>query len=621
MAGYKQSILDLGPKLFLTFDGDFYDPTTRRLINESPPKIIDESGEGNDGDLILDDPSYVSYRMGDASMVELEIDENKSMTVGEYVPLPLHPSVWAKNYISIPHSSSFQFPNLGSYSVGFFYRKEQRDSLFFNWLDETYPDDTYCSTSSPVIRKGLVLEIIHEDSACFSASANQLTFKWLVSGDGLTQESYSYSFGTNVDAIERMQENNHFFVTWNVKPTSGALFQGTIKIYHNGRIVHSKSYNYFSAPPVTNVSSPWELFGTGAAGGVLLTDRCKSPITLDQVCVFDRALSEDEIATLFKKTRTYNRVVLTQSASRFYPMSDFDTAGVTTLEDLVDGVNGTFYGISEGKVLRRYPGPQRIPESYSVQFLNDGMAHIESEFVDGNNFTIAGWFKTSYVKRGLIIGQSTRARPYWGTSLFINQADGDESFGRMQLTVAENLIINSIPFREDGVTPIYYNDDTDHYFVIRRVDNLIEFWLDNIKQGSVNCTGFSWSGVDGGISLMGYRPGDMWTNGNLSLIEFYDYALSEANMRARYNYGLTWRISGSVTLQGTPFAATIRAMRHRDGELVQEVTADPSTGYYMLRLYDSSWIDLVALSVEDTNILPRVFGPIVPRAHEDPPVV
>lgn len=621
MSTYKQNILDLGPKLFMTFDGDFFDPTSRRLISEVAPKILDESGEGNDGDLILDNPTYVSYRLGDPSLVELEPDENYSMTIGEYVPLPFHPSIWAKNFISIPHSSSFQFPDNGSYSLGFLYRKEQRDTIFINWLDETYPGDLYCGTSSPIIRKGLVLEITHEDNQCFGNNVNQLRFKYLRAPDGLTQQEFVYSFGTTTEGLANMQDNNHFFLTWDVRPTSGALFVGTMTIYHNAKIVHQNSFNYFSAPPVTNVSSPWELFGTGAAGGDTLIDRCKSPTTLDQLCVFDYALSHDEVSTLFKKTRTYKRLVITQGADRFYAMEDFDEAGTVVMADIVGGIDGEYFGISEGKVGRRFDGPSRIPESYSVQFTNSGMAFVEERYPNHANFTIDGWFKTSFIKRGLMIGQSSDSKPYYGWSLFLNQADGEEKFGRVQLTASEDKYINSIEFRDDALTTIYYNDDQDHYFMIRKIGDTMELWLDNIKQGELDISGLEVTGTDAGISFMGLRPGDMWVNGQLSLISMNNFALSDANARARYSYGLTWRITGTTTLQGTPHPATLRAYRYRTGELLQEIEADPGTGFYMLRLFDGGWVTVIASDQQDPNVRPRVFGPIVPRVHEDPPVL
>lgn len=622
MAGYKQSILDHEPKLFITFDGVFFDPGTRRLIDESPPIIMDESGEGNNGTLILDNPSWVSYRMGDASLVDLEPEENYSMTVGEYVPIAAHPSLWAKNYITIPHSGSFTFPNLGSYSLGFLYRKNQRDTNFRDWYKEEYGSYDV-GTINPIIRKGLVLSIQAEESFGFGPNYTRLRFSYLNNPNGLTQTEFKYGI-----TLEQMQKYNHFFMTWDVKPTTGALYAGTMTIYHNARIIHQQTYNYFSAPPTTNVSSPWELFGHGGAPGITFVDRCKSPITLDQVSVFNKALSEDEISTLFKKTRDYKNFVVSQNPQRFYPMEDLDQPGITTMLNIMpenidgNGINldGIYYGISEGKVVRRFNGPNNIPESYSVLFEDDGMARIEKRFGAAMQaYTVDGWFNSSHVKRGLLIGQASETRPYFGWNLFLNQTDGVETFGRIQLTVAENMIVNSRQFRDDGFTPIHFNDGQWHYFVIRRKDGYVELWLDGVKHGQVEVSSQIMTGDDKGINLMGMDPGDMWTEGRLSLISMYNYALSEANIRARYNYGTTWRIRGEVTLQGVPFAATLRAYKHLTGELVQEITSDPGTGNYIIRLYDNSFIDLMAFSKTDPNVRFRSFGPISPTIEDDQP--
>ena len=58
MAGYKQSLLDLSPKLFLTFDGDFADQYTGYLIDNKERIILDESVEGNHGTMIVDNDSH-----------------------------------------------------------------------------------------------------------------------------------------------------------------------------------------------------------------------------------------------------------------------------------------------------------------------------------------------------------------------------------------------------------------------------------------------------------------------------------------------------------------------------------------------------------------------------------
>ena len=81
MAGYKQTIQNLEPKLFLTFDGDAID-VTKRTITAIPHEFLDESGYANSALLQIDDEDFPAYRMGLPSMVELEQDEAHNKNIG-----------------------------------------------------------------------------------------------------------------------------------------------------------------------------------------------------------------------------------------------------------------------------------------------------------------------------------------------------------------------------------------------------------------------------------------------------------------------------------------------------------------------------------------------------------
>lgn len=615
MAGYKQSLLDLSPKLLMTFDGDLADLGTGELLDNPTRIILDESGEDNYGTMIVDHDTQFSYKLARPSMVDLEINQNYSLCVGASVPLPLHPSLWAKNFVQVPHSNSFSFPNNGSYSFSFLFKREVRETAFRTW--EGNPQRNY---TRAFIRKGLLLQIDTYDQ--YNMNGVQLNFTYLIGSNNTTRRSFEYYMNETT-----MKMNNNFVVTWDVKAGNSALFTGVLKIYHNGKLIHTDTQNYFDTYPTTNISSPWEFGGSDIGGGTSFLDRQVTPTYLDQIAVFQRALSEDEVVNLFKKTRTYKDLAITQGAEHFWALDDEDVANLTSARDYVSGgVDGVYYGISQQKVFRNNPGPERIPSAHAPIFVNGGAVTVKTStqlaaqttpFDPTGNFTIDGWFYTSQTNRGTIISMTSSVPPFAGYSLHVNQRDEQESFGYVQLTLNEDTRINSLPLKEDG-TPNYFNDGKWHYFAIRRTGIQTELWLDGIKQGeSVSLGAYSVGTSCRGIFMMATPPSDLSVNGALCYISATPLALSDSNIRARYSYGLTWRIRGTITLQGVPYGAVVRAHNHKTGLLVTQVTSDPGNGGYILRLFDNSLIDVTVFSENDPNVRFRLYGPISPTLQDD----
>ena len=114
MAGYKQTAIDDGCVSFWTFDGDAFDSGSRKLIVHpgEPNYILDEIDNLNPAILHNDNEEYLGYRLGMPSLVDFEQTDQQSISFAFAGRQPAHPNQWAKAYLEIPHSASYQFPNL-----------------------------------------------------------------------------------------------------------------------------------------------------------------------------------------------------------------------------------------------------------------------------------------------------------------------------------------------------------------------------------------------------------------------------------------------------------------------------------------------------------------------------
>lgn len=622
MAGYKQSILDHQPKLFLTFDGDLADENTGWLIENPERIIIDESGEGNHGTMIVDHDTIFSYRLKQPSLIELELLDSYSCTFGSRVPYPenLHPSRWAQSFIQVPHSDSFSFSRLnGSYTLGFMYRREGREDAYYR----EGPNAPYYFPAfrRAFIRKGLVLQIDTVERYTIGyGSPHSLIFTYLIGTDGLTRRSFDLGFEYSNDSTyyNHVRDFNNIVVTWDVVPSSSALWVGTLKIYLNGIVVHTDTQEYFDMPPTTNVSSPWEFGGAATDPGTEFADRQVTPTTLDQIFVLDKALTEDEVNVLFRKTRTYKRLVTSQKATDLWAMDDDNIANMdsiwNTVRNNTSSYLGKYYGILTNQVFRNYPGPPRIPGSFATYFRDGGSGRATNN-TNGTSYTIEGWFNTSFVRRGVLFSTFGLENPWRGMTMEINMRNNLYDFGRIQLSLSESDILLSKPFKEDGVTPNYFNDGQWHYFCITRNAGMVEFWLDGIKQSEFFIGTFSTIGTH--YHFMSAPPGDLFTDGLMCYFASYDYKLSAAQIRTRWTTGITWRIRGTTTLHGIPHETTVRAIRHTTGEHLGDIKSDPNDGTYMVKLFDNSLVDLIVFDRGDINVRQRTFGPITPTLHDD----
>lgn len=604
MSGFKQANLNLEPKLFLTFDGDNFDPITHDLVGVVR-QIMDESGLGNNAILHQDSTTYLGHRLGMLSLVELEPDAQYGCSFGYYGAQPSHPSIWAKSYLEVPHTTSFQFPEMGSYTLSFMYQKDSTENAFRAYTGVSG------TLNRPILSKGTAWKIAYIDGA-FSSSIQ------IIHPGG----TMNYSVSSDFFGVQ-----NHLVFVWKVIPDVSAGFRGNAILYLNGTEVMRQSYFYPDDFPNTNVASPIFVGGTSDAGGIQMNDRNTSNSVIDQLAVFDFAFTPDQVGYLFRKTRTYERMVLASKPTHYWTFSDPESLVDNTIGATAGSYNGTYYG-GPAKVLRRRTGPENIPGSVSVYFQNGGCAsvhRVSSSYVPlfnpSGDYTIDFWFNCTNADRAVILSMQSDEAPYNGMLLQINRRNDSYANGSLQFNVTEDYSIISRETNDTGTGPLYYNDGKWHHCALVRRGGQIEMWIDGSLHSSALAPVVTMSSLGPGqLYLMAMMPGKLNATGNLAHLAITSRALQEHEIRARNAYTTIYRVKGTVTLQGVPYRANVRVYRHSDGILLQEILSDPNDGSYNIHLVDNRMIDLLVINMQDRNVRYRAYGPILPSNIEDLPV-
>lgn len=594
MSGYKQAVLDLNPKFFLTFDGDPFDPINR-TITAIPNQFVDETGNGNNGLLHYDGSGQPSYRMGTASLITLEPSDQYSI---EFAPASPQASgtIYPKAYIEVPNSADFGFTtHNGSFSVTMTVKKMNSDLEFWSRY--------HTNPKRILIQKGTAFSV------------------YLVNNFGDNQYIYAMlPDGSTIWATVRSSfyaKPHQITFVWDVKPGDTSLWTATASLYIDAHLYASKVINYFDAYPNTNNTTSFEILGQAAASPSNMSeDRQTSPIYLDQVACFDFSLTGDQVAFLHKKTLGYDSLITYDDPVYFAPMNEVysTTGGLISATVNSYGLTGTYHGLSPAQIVDRVPGPSNIPGRVGRGFQSGGTAtitngsYISPVINTTGEMTVEFWAQLNATPIATVFSMTEGSAPYRGLKLEINKLNGAFTAGCLQFSGSE--LINC-------VAPGSWNDGNWHHIamVIRSPGNM-ELWVDGVKLGTNTYPGWGGIGAPGQIYLMGDTGGNECP-GSMCNLAIYQYALNAQEIRARFAYAIIYKIQGTVTLAALPYAANLRLYRHSTGEKIQEIVSDAGTGDYLFKLLDGGLVDLVALNMQDSNVRYRVYGPITPSQYPD----
>lgn len=609
MAGYKQTIQEHEPLFLITFDGDPYNPATRTLTS-IPQEFMDESAYGVNALLHNESETYPAYRMGFASLVELEPTDQRATSFGWYGHQPAAPTRWPKCFVEVPHQSHMTLEdNLGSFTFSFLMNKASDESA---WRDVEYAlGGAWNSTLiRPLIRKAGVFYMWYQDN-------------W-TTADRIYVTHPGGTFSMEVPTSWFYGSNHIFTFTWDVTEPVENQFVAVATLYINGHIYLQQTFNYNFVVPTSTSTAPVEIAGTINPGGASFSDRATSSTMLDQIYLLNKALSHDEVCRLVKKARPYDSTIAFAQPNFYWSMSDDGSPAVKTMIDMMGNRNGTYNGNSS-QIIKESAGPPRVAGANGVYFLNGGTAAVHATssgmyvpvFSDGDNFTVEFWARIENVTRSVLLSIQNDDSPFNGILIQANMRDNVPSPGNIQVSIAQGSYLNNLVLKDNGQAYNFVDSQYHHFCVIRR-GLMLELWIDGVKHAqsefALNSTTYPGPAQ---IYLMGMMPGNLNTTGYMSCVAIYNYALDPAEVRMRNTFSLIYKIKGTVTLQGNPHQATIRALKHRTGHLEREVLSESDTGDYEIVLYDGSLIDLMALNKQDINIRYRVYGPIYPTAYED----
>lgn len=616
MAGFKEAILNFEPVLFLTFDSDLYDPLHRTLLGD-PQVFVDETEFANHGLLHVDSNTYHGYRMGLPSIVNLEQTDQRSISFGWYGPQLASPNRWPKAFIEVPHQDQYAFdqeePNFGSFAVNLMVMKASDEDQWRS-TEMNHGGPWTATLIRPLIRKENVFYIYYEDRY---ASSDRFIVQ-IPGNETMVMDVPSWFYG----------QDNMLTLTWKVVEVNPGIYEGTATFYINGHIYLTNTRTFYDTFPPTNIATPIEIAGLIANGGTTHSDKMTSNTQFDQIALFPFSFSPDEVAFLYKKTRSYDNIMMTAQPRAYWPMTDAESATIVNMVDMSGYNNGVYLG-GTSRVLREKSPPWNLVAGSSVQFLNGGCAAVHRlgsigngytpVFNPANDFSIMFWVSFENADRSVLFSLQSDDYPYRGVLCEANRRFGGYHPGGIDFSLGDDVYLPSLTTKPDG-SAYFFNDGVFHLIHMIKKNGVIELWIDGIKHGQKSVVSAPVTAPGPGqIYLMGAAPGKLSTMGNMSSVAIFNYAFDPQEIRMHYHYPLIYRIKGTVTLQGNPHQANVRAYRFLDGSLIREVLSDPNTGEYECTLYDNSLVDLMVLNKQDRNIRYRAYGPITPVGYEDYP--
>lgn len=601
MSGYKRTVQEFGPAGFWTFDGEPYNYTDRTFTHQ-PLTIFDESETLHDGLLMLgDEYPDKAYRAGMTSLVLLEPGLQQSLALGYYGKIQ---GTWPKAYVQVTDNAAFDTSaNNGSFTVVMMFKKTTDEA---DLRAQEYPTmSTYDFTKTVFEKAGLFTFTIVDRWA----TTDRVIFTFPNGSTTLAITDIANFYGVE----------HHLVAKWEVAVGQGGLV-GTATVIIDGVTIMEKSTVYTSVVPTTYFPNTISI-GGNSLNSTRYDDRATSPLYIDQVALFTRALTTVEIFRLFKKVWQYQDMVMKKAPDIYMTLGD-DVNVVDTSTILLAGSATCFH---TGQVVRRRSGPPGIPSSLGFLYA-DAVQIIRAKIsssslvrpvdLDTDNYSVEMWLKTSETSRATVMSWQGVEKPFGGPTIELNvTAAGAYRSGALTFKDGETGGVTTPigEFLNDGV----YN----HIVVQRRLGSILEIIVNGKLKASAAIAKGGVNVYPGIISLMGSLPGNLYCDGELSHFAVYkDKTFTEAEASSRSGYTTIYRIRGNVTLRGVPYSATVRMYDYASGALVGSLLSASADGSYEFYLKDNSPLAAQILSTNDTNVRVRGFGPVVPAEIPDLPV-
>jgi hypothetical protein len=273
-------------------------------------------------------------------------------------------------------------------------------------------------------------------------------------------------------------------VTWLVESTAENSYRGIATVYANSRIISEQIYTYTDTFPNTNVATPITICGTSTAYWI-------SAIQMDQIAVYDKALSADQITKHVSKVYFYDEYLKNNFATNIWPFSDVDSLIYFKIVPYLGNFYGDYIG-GRTRIERAVAGPPGIQGATAATFFNHGQAAfiLQNAYKtyqprSASQYTYEWWFKTSEINRGVLFAFQSLTHPFNGPLVQINMRDNQYYVGCIQFTEADYDVVLNSRFLNDAGNRFLFNDGQWHHIAITRDDEgIVCLWLDGLLHAS-----------------------------------------------------------------------------------------------------------------------------------------
>lgn len=587
MAGLKQSQLNAVPSAFWTFDSD------RTGLGGNA--IVDEIG--NQNPLTINGDNYMLEQL---SLNPIEVVDQHSVTVGWQQKVG---GGWPQSHFECPHSSSFDFPILGSFSVEFLYYKEYADQI-----REIGEPGWRSEITTPLISKGAVLNVRLIDAYWGSD---------FLTCDVVGRRITVYANTTN--PFELFNQNNHVIISYKVTQIDVNEYQSRIVLYINGRLAGEDIKTHFDNYPITVTSDSWFIAGNGGFDPV--RDYATETLKLDQIAIYNYGIEDTQVSYHYTRTKHYDQLIKTDTPLRYWRLNDLYQTSNDTMYAEVGGINGVYYG----NVGHHVAGPEKLVQSHAMKFNLTGNATVTHEISSryqpmmniSNPYSVEFWFRSGEHKRGVLFSCVEDLSDWKGVIILLNSKAGTHSPGNIEIHEGRDVTMSSRDVNPITSERENWNDNKWHHIVVTRNSTELKLWLDGeLNREETYAVGIA-NGKPSTIHLMNAAPGDLQVIGEMCELVQYVHALEPMQIQSRWLFTTRYRIEGFTLLQGVPIEATVRFYDHINGELKAEVISNNTTGEYKYYPSSNRYLDVLSFIPDNNTTRYRVHGPVKPTEYDD----
>jgi len=257
---------------------------------------------------------------------------------------------------------------------------------------------------------------------------------------------------------------------------------------------------------------------------------------IDEVRVYNRALSASEISALYKSGSVSHKVPNNLGLVGYWSMNEGTS---TTAGDFSgNGNHGTLQSFANPATAISGWGAGRFGNGLNFDGTNDYISTTK-QYTNPQTFTISGWFKTTSANGRKIVGfetaQTGTASAKYDRHIYMG-TDGKIYFGWFPGTVVTVVSTNTL------------NDGKWHHFLATHNGSTGQLFIDGVSQGTNSGTPQSYSGYwrIGGYKLATWtNAGDGYFDGAIDDVRIYDKVLSTEERNTLFLAGGETKINSS----------------------------------------------------------------------------